>query len=122
MLHNQLQALRFEFFSRKPPNIHVIAKQAESISIAEHHLLPHLTPPAAGVPLCPLDSLRLLISVVRRFLRALQPLEPNFRHRCRTVDELATNLALLSPLLHTFSPDNFNLQLVNDMQRVSGPE
>lgn len=60
-LHWQVQALRFEFFARNPPHNHVraglVAKRAGSALIAENHLLPHLKVPA-GVPPCPLYSLR----------------------------------------------------------------
>ena len=51
MLHGQIQALRLEFFSRKPPHIRVglVANMQEVLSSLTIILLPHLTIPA-GVP------------------------------------------------------------------------
>ena len=103
MLQYAVQALRLEFFSRKLPQnsyIRVVTKQVENAFIAENHLLAHLIAPAGVYCFAHWISLRLWISVMRRFLRAFQPLRPNCRDRRRTVDELATNSALLTkPLL-----------------------
>src|SRR6218665_108795 len=58
VLHRQVQELRFEHFTRKPPHMRVglVSKQAESAFMADQDLLPHPTTPAGAMP-CPLDSL-----------------------------------------------------------------
>jgi len=58
VLHRQVQELRFEHFTRKPPHIRVglVCKQAGSAFIADQDLLPHPTTLAGALP-CPLDSL-----------------------------------------------------------------
>ena len=53
MLNCHIQALRLEFFQRKPPHIRVglVANRQEVIFIADDHLLPHLKISAVVPPL-----------------------------------------------------------------------
>src|SRR6218665_392649 len=93
MLHCQIQAVRLELFSRKPPHIHVgqVANRQQvhsSLMIIFSHLL--------QIQL----MYSLWMSVTSRVLRASQNLRSNCRHRRRTVDELAATIALFSSTLN----------------------
>src|SRR6218665_1951156 len=72
MLHHQVQAIRFELFTRKPSHIRVglVSKQSKSALIAERDLLPHLITPAGVLP-CSLDSLAPLDISHQRLLACL---------------------------------------------------
>ena len=102
MLHHQVQALRLEFFSTKPPHIRVglVAKQAEGVS-SLNSTFSHISQLQLEYHRAHRIRLRLWTSVISGFLRALQPSD----RTAGTGDALLMSwqdVALLPPLTQQF--------------------